>query len=500
MPFAGANLGTLIRQKRAVSILVAAFTISGLACRPAEGPEPSNILLITIDTLRADHLSSYGYARATSPTLDRLASEGIRFETASVQWPKTGPSIASMMTATYPKDNGIVRRVGTHLPPEFRLLAEELRHLGYQTAAVVANATLGRAFRFDQGFDHFVEMWKLADPDRGGENTHAGVVRAEAIELARTFERDRPFFLWLHFIDPHTPYAPPEGWRDAFQDDGLFPDRSKLEIPVDEENRRSQLGALGAARLLEDRRDLGFYLARYDAEIRYVDAQVGLLLDELGEMGLLRRTLTAVTSDHGEALGEHRYFFGHGRLGLENGLHVPLIFHYPGVLTPRVEKRVTEVLDLAPTLLEFAGAELHEGQWMQGRSLASGLRSGSFDDRGEPRYAFSEAGVEKRGSWQKIVRGRRFKLIHAPSEDTQEWLGGRGNEFVLYDLESDPAEEVDVSERFGERADVLRRALARWYRAESFEVRVDSGDGDASEVAPMDDQTRKQLEALGYLH
>ena len=135
---------------------------------PKGTQRPPNILLVTVDTLRADHLSAWGYERATSPSIDRLASEGVRFDLAQTQWPKTGPSFTSIFTSTYPKDNGIVRQIGIPVPCSFTLLAEALQRAGYGTHAVVANGAVGREFYFDQGFETFLESWKRSSKATGG--------------------------------------------------------------------------------------------------------------------------------------------------------------------------------------------------------------------------------------------------------------------------------------------------------------------------------------------
>ena len=177
-------------------------------------PAGSNILLITIDTLRADHLGSYGYPRDTSPVLDRLAAEGVRFDQPAVQWPKTGPSFASIFTATYSKDNEIVRKVGIPLPFEFRMLAEELQAQGYQTRAVVANGAVAKDFHFDQGFDTFIETWKLEEKEPGMDLNGAEAVTDLARSLASGLDPDKPYFLWVHYLDPHFPYTPPADYAD----------------------------------------------------------------------------------------------------------------------------------------------------------------------------------------------------------------------------------------------------------------------------------------------
>ena len=469
-----------------------------LVCFPACGPSPSelprpNILLITVDTLRADHLSSYGYVRPTSPVIDALAAEGVRFANASVQWPKTGPSFASMFTATYPKDNGIVRKVGIPLPGSFRMLAEVLREAGYGTHAVVANGAVGSEFGFAQGFDTYVESWKSESPIPGIENTAAAAVNALVEAVVSGLDRERPYFLWVHYVDPHTPYTPPGEWSDRFQADAHYSDEPR--IPIDYDKHRQQMTGIGASQVLDGRDELGFYVARYDAEIAYADEQIGALRAFLAEQGLLDNTLTAFTSDHGESLGEHQYYFDHGRFGFQTTVHVPFFVHFPGVVEPRVDAEPVELIHLAPTLLEAAGVELDEGAWMQGRSLWPRLR-GEEAPASLP-YAFTEAGWGENRQWIRSVRDRRFKLTHARSRGDQRWIGGPGTAWTLYDLENDPGETQNVAEAFPRDFRRLRRELRRWWNQPSFAVEVDAGS--AAPAREMDAETRRQLEALGYL-
>jgi arylsulfatase A-like enzyme len=294
-------------------VLVAALACGPRSATPRSRPLPverSNILLITIDTLRADHLSSYGYPRSTSPVLDRVAGEGIRYDQAIVQWPKTGPSFASLFTATYGKDNGMVRQVGVPLSCRFRMLAEVLAEQGYGTHAVVANGALAREFHFDQGFETYVETWKLpVEEDR--DPNGATAVTNLAIGVLDRIDRSRPFFLWVHYLDPHFPYAAPLPWRDRFQGDAHYDESTKVHVFADKPT--NQMYGIGRDQVLDGRDDLAFYVARYDAEIAYADEQIGRLLQEVAVRGLDRATLTVVTSDHGESLAEHHYHFDHGR-------------------------------------------------------------------------------------------------------------------------------------------------------------------------------------------
>ena len=467
-------------------------------------PARPDLLLITIDTLRADHLSAWGYERETSPNLDRLAAEGVQFEEAQVQWPKTGPSFTSMMTATYPKDNGIVRHVGIPVPCAFRMLAEELSALGYQTRAVVANGAVGREFFFDQGFDDYVETWKVEEEYEGRnwrnrrkrDPNRAERVTDLALLSARQLDRERPYFLWVHYLDPHAPYSPPGDFADLFQGDEYFDPSQRIEI--DPTKARREIGAIGKKDVVDHEDRLAFYVARYDAEIRYTDAEVERLLEGLRAEGLADNRVTVVTADHGESLGEHNYYFSHGRLPFQTCLRVPLLFHWPGVLEARRDAAPVELIDLAPTLLALAGKELPGGRWAQGASLVPRLRAGGDRDAPEePHLSFSEAGYGQNRRWLHVVRDERFKLVYAPLDRDQIWIGGVGKEFVLFDLEEDPGETRDVAAEHPKVFDRLKRALWSWYRAPAFPVATEEATCGDDRV--IDQETEKQLRALGYL-
>lgn len=499
-----------IRASTTVALVLPFLACGGTgAPSPSESPNTSedtlpsrpDLLLITIDTLRADHLSSWGYSRETSPVIDRLAREGVRFDQAQAQWPKTGPSFASMMTATYPKDNGIVRHVGVPVPCEFRMLAEELSALGYQTRAVVANGAVGSEFYFDQGFDEYVETWKHEESREGlnwREKRRRDPNRAErvtdlALETARRFDRTRPYFLWVHYLDPHAPYSPPGEHATAFQDDEFFDPSRRIEI--DRKKPRREIGAIGVKDVVDREDRLAFYVARYDAEIRYTDEQIGRLLAGLEESGLDRNRVTVLTADHGESLGEHNYYFSHGRLPFQTCLRVPLLFYWPEALAPGDDVAPVELTDLAPTLLALAGKELPDGAWAQGVSLVPRLLAPADNDR--LRLAFSEAGYGQDRRWLHVVRDARFKLVYAPLERDQIWVGGVGREFVLFDLVEDPGETRDVAARHPEEVDRLKRELWRWYRAPTFPVASETSTcGDERAMAA---ETEKLLRSLGYL-
>ena len=465
-----------------------------VACQQAEPRRPSNILLVTIDTLRADHLSAYGYQRQTSPIIDGLAAEGVRFEVPIVQWPKTGPSFASMFTSSYPKDNGIIRKIGTRLPDQFLMLAEILKEQGYVNRAVVANGAVASEFNFHQGFSTYIESWKLNPPEPGIDPTGAGMINQLVETVMEDHDPEQPFFLWVHYLDPHSPYQAPEPWTNKFVDDEHADPTEKVDIDLSRPRR--QMTGIGREQVLDERDDLAFYEARYDSEIAYVDAKLGELLEFLDGRGLMDDTLTVITSDHGESLGEHQYYFDHGRFSFQTCLRVPLIFHQPGVLEPRVDGAPVELLQLAPTLLEAAGVELVDGQWMQGRSLWPRLT-------GEPslqetRYAFSEAGYAVKPLWQRAVTDGRYKMIYAQDWGEQRWIAGMRQPFALYDLQTDPGETVNLIGQDHEAERRLKTALHKLWSEPPFEVRVQEG-ATTEEHQEMDEETRRQLKALGYI-
>jgi arylsulfatase A-like enzyme len=499
---------------RNASFLLLGALLAAVACRPAPpdpetGPEPlparSNVVLITVDTLRADHLSSYGYQRKTSPHIDELAASGVRFDQASSQWPKTTPSFASLMTSTYPKDNGNVRKVGIPLSCRMETVAEVLQRQGYGTHAVVANAAVGSELNFDQGFDTFVETWKLAHNGQAVDPNRAeAVTRIAAAELDR-FDRRRPFFLWVHYLDPHWPYSPPPEWGQRFVKDRFYD--PGVRIPIARGKKVQEMMGIGEGQVDAGHDELGYYVARYDDEIAYTDEQIGKLLAALRAKGLLGKTLIVVTADHGESLGEHHYFFDHGRFGYQTCLRVPLIVSYPGVLAPRVDPDAAELIDLAPTLIEATGVPLVGGSWMQGRSLTPRLRgepllrSATPEPLNHPGYAFSEAGYEQDNQWEKIVRDERFKLIYAQRLADQRWLAGGGDNvrFVLYDLLHDPGESENVASRFPQDLDRLKRVLWNWMQAPHFEALTEPPSEDCKEQRPLDPKSEQLLRSLGYL-
>lgn len=352
-----------------------------------------NLILITIDTLRADRVGVYGARDVETPALDRLASEGVRFEAAYVTVPLTLPSHVSMLTGQLPVSHSVRGNDALRVPEQAPLVASMLQAAGYETAAFVSSAVLSRASGLDRGFDVYDDR-----VDATGERP-AVAVAAEVVKWLAT-ERDKPFFLWVHFYDAHLPYAPPEPYRTRY-----------AQRP-------------------------------YDGEVAYVDSAIQTILDDLRRQGLLDDTAVIAASDHGEALGEHGES-SHGALLYEATIRVPLILRLPGRPGSRgvVAHEVTSAR-IAATLLDLAGLPRSAGMPDTLWSRSGGFPADDAESAiSETLYLRSLLG------WSPLysVREGRFKLIEAPRPE-------------LYDLVDDPAETADLS---GLRPDVTKRLRER---------------------------------------
>jgi arylsulfatase A-like enzyme len=429
-----------------------------------EPDKAPHIFLIVFDTLCADHLSLNGYARETSPTLDRFARTASHFRDAVSVIPKTCPSMATMLSGLHPAEHG-VRSNLDFLPDTAPWLPEILQERGYRTVALVSNPVLQRLRGFDRGFDLYRNL-----PSAGGVEA---VNRAFDALPEDDFEQ--PTFVWLHYIDPHGPYDPPAGYASMFKGDELS--RSDARVPLDYDalpgyHPSKILGALPKYQRQGDDARVASYIRRYDAEIRYVDAALSRLLQQLDARGLLETSVVVLTSDHGESLGEHDYFFEHGWYAYDASLRIPLLVHTPEMRDAEERTELVSNLDLFPTLLGLAGIE---NRWDgQGRDLLAPL----------PRD--HAVVVENSGGYPESYVGLRT--------GDRKYLRERntGRE-ALYHLDADPgessnriADDPEGAERARERT---RKALARMRPKLEAPKRPRRG-------TP---EFRKELESLGYL-
>jgi len=407
----------------------------------ARGP---NIVLVTIDTLRADRLGSYGSSRGLTPNLDALAAEAVRFRSAASTVPFTLPAHSSLMTGTYPPFHGVRENVGYTLDDRLPTLAGSLAAGGWATGGFVSAFVLDSRWGIARGFDTYFDDFD-SEESRGGNLAAVQRPGAETIAAALGWLDERPagpeakpVFLWLHLFEPHDPYTPPEPYLSR------HPGRP------------------------------------YDGEVAWADELFGRFRDGLEERGLLDRSLVVVTGDHGEGLGQHGEGF-HGFFIYDSTVHVPLLVRSPGgVGAGEVVEAPVSHVDVLPTLLDLAGRPLPESA--QGRSLAPFLLG---EEAGETEtgavYTESMYPLLHYG-WAPLrsLRAGSYKLIDAPRPE-------------LYDLAADPEETTDIIRR--------ERAVARELkeRLDALTARIESGAEEPGRPADIDEETLAQLEALGYL-
>jgi arylsulfatase len=419
------------------------FVALGLAtCARAPEPRARRVILVTCDTLRADHLGCYGYDLPTSPAVDRFAKDATLYENAWSTTSVTAPAIASLMTGLLPDELGVAGGNAYLLPASFETLAETLAKSGVRTSAVVSNWVLRRPAPpnaeagIPQGFEHYDDTMTHKEElrpvfERGGEDTTDAAIAWLSTAAA---SKDAPFFLWVHFQDPHGPYTPAPGLAERF---ARPVDPAEEQLPVADVARVR--GAIPAYQKFGDERKPSSYRARYDGEIAGFDAAFGRLMTWLEQHGLLDDALVVFTADHGESLGERDFWFCH-----EQNLHVeesriPMIVRFPG--GARGERRTDAVglLDLHPTVLEALGIAPMK---LHGSSLfdASGARA----DRVLPQTlrAFGDA------QRSTALVARNLHLVVDPGEPPH-----------LYDLAKDPHEENDLAAKEpAELAAFLERA------------------------------------------
>jgi arylsulfatase len=317
-----------------------------LGCGPATEARP-NVLLITIDTLRADHLGAYGFRFDVSPAIDALADESVVFERAIAASGKTAPSHAAIMTSGYTREHSIGHGNGTSKLSDRVTLAETFHEAGYATAAFVSNILLTRRIGFDRGFEVFDD--ELGTPEANRPQVFerlAPDTTARAIEwlIARD---ERPFFLWVHYQDPHGPYTPPAEAADRFD---IPAAEGEAELPIRAGNNES--GGIPPYQALPGLNRVSEYRGRYAGEIFFADEWIGKLLARADDAA--RETIVLLTADHGESFGEYGHYFKHTHTTTPDVAHVPLILRAPDLAPGRRNDLVSHV-DIAPTLLELAG-------------------------------------------------------------------------------------------------------------------------------------------------
>jgi arylsulfatase A-like enzyme/Flp pilus assembly protein TadD len=412
----------------AVALLVALTSLHAQPTRP-------NLLLITLDTVRADHLGAYGYRGTATPALDRLAREGVRFADATTPSPLTGPAHAAILTGVYPARYSVRDNATTPVPEQAVTLAELLRTAGYRTGGFIGAFVLGREYGFAQGFDEFDARFSGFDPSMKLQAQRRGgaVVDAASAWISRQ-TGDQPFFAWVHLYDAHAPYAAPPPFAATYR------------------------------------------TRPYDGEIAYVDACVARLVSLLERQGRLDRTLVVAIADHGEGLGDH----GEGEHGLflyEPVLRVPWIARLPGrAFAGAVVAEQVRSVDVLPTIADLLGVPLVER--VDGESLVGVMKGGA---RRDPPAAYAETFYPRlHYGWSELraIRADGWKYIDAPRAE-------------LYNMTADAAETRNQLD--------ARGPLAAGLLAELQRVAGDLGSLGAITVPQPDTETLARLRSLGYI-
>ena len=352
-----------LRRARVALALALALALS-LALLGCGAPEPPLLVLISADTLRADHLGAYGSERGLTPNLDALARESLVFEIALAPTAYTLPSLSALMTGRYPEEIGTLTN-WAKLPEGTLTLASVLRLYNWRTGAVVSNYVLRKKTGIDAGFDVFDDAFPQREairelPERVADDCTDAALRVldelQALGGAGTF-------LWVHYQDSHGPYTPPAGLRERYLAEERARSDGGRDLPVG--NFRG-IGAIPDYQYLEGQREVAFYRAGYAGEVRFLDEQIGRLLEGLAERGLRKGSAIVFTADHGEGLGEDDYWFAHGEHLTAPSVQVPLFVRVPGA-APARRGDPASLVDLFPTLLGVAGVTPPPGQ--RGRDL-----------------------------------------------------------------------------------------------------------------------------------
>lgn len=413
-----------------------------------------NIVFLMLDTTRASHLGFYGYERPTSPFLDSLAKENLAFSYALTSSPWTPPAVASMMSGLYVSSHGLMppdsreqAAKSTKLNPDLYLLPEVLKDAGYQTAAVSPNPWINATFGFDQGYDKFIYMARAP----------ADQISAAGKDLIKEFkETGKPFFLYLHYLDPHQPYDPPAEYRNIYQPLSYAEEYSKKSLK---------------------RIDL------YDGEIKYLDDQLKELFDYFKSEGLYEDLMVIIVGDHGEQFKEHGNY-GHGNQLFNEEVHIPLIIKTGSNPVRKTIDYTVSVVDIYPTVLDVLG--VRPSDKLPGVSLLNeknlGSRSGVISEIF--RKYVQKAFIDYQG--RKIIVGRKDPKLALTPDNLNEYFIG------VYDRNTDYKEkaslkDTDLKDELGEE---LKNSLLE---IEKYKRDHSAGNAEISE------ETLRQLESLGYL-
>ena len=443
------------RRAPLLALGLALLVSAGSASATLRSAARPHVLLLSVDTLRADALHAYGFEHAVTPSIDRIAEQGVLFEDALTTIGKTAPAFASLFTSMSPPSHG-ARRNGIALRPDVPTLAETLKASGYSTAAFISNWTLRTGLaEVHRGFDVYNEEFDGKRNLFGARERSADAVIDATVEHLRRQPAQQPNLLWVHFSEPHTPYE----------------EHDEVDVPQPP---------------TQDREGNWQKRWRYAEEVAYTDTRVARLLRELDAHIDLDQTIIVFVADHGESLGEHSYW-GHGKNTHWPNLRIPLIFQGPGIPKNLRSTSPAMITDIFPTLLDLLEIDPPDGANFEGRSLVTAWKSPSSE---EPPLRFTVG--DRHTAWGSRTRKNYEspKEISLQSQALKVVFDFGSRSTVYYDLVADPLENRPLTAPPSETKPPWRRRLANWYRDLP---KYESKTGEISE------EDRRQLESLGYV-
>jgi arylsulfatase A-like enzyme len=463
-------------------VFTAVFLSVLIAFLIKEDPRP-NIILISIDTLRADHLGCYGYERPTSPMIDRFAKQAVKFNSTYSQSSWTLPSHMSIMTSQYPHIHKI--ETGRHsLADSKTTIAEVLSKAGYKTQAFISWVYVSKKYGFDHGFDQFVEL--LPPAHRVDSSTHWSIKAQSVTDNALSWlnkEHTEPFFLFLHYFDPHIDYEPPAPY------DTMFDQSYKGNAKGTFEWLHTYISGVHKEPKQIGKRDLQYITALYDGEIRYTDKHIGRLLEGIDNSLGLKNCLVILTSDHGEELNDHGSMEGHQWTLYQEVIHVPLLIRFPSKRHASMAvSSPVELIDIAPTILDYLQIPLPED--FQGKSLMGLMENPEIYTSDRPVFAETKRHTIK----QSIIR-HPYKLIHtSPLTKGKNGMPVPEN-FEFYDIQKDPREQNNILTKSPLVATELAVELRSWMTSSP---RLPNDQSKPAEVQ-LSPKEIERLRSVGYV-
>jgi len=450
-----------------------------------------NIILLIVDALRPDHLSFNGYSRNTSPKIDELAKESIFFPNSYATLPNTNPSVTSMLTGTYPHNNGVRMLFNNKLKATIPTLQEILQNRGYRTAFMIC----GHADKFglERGFDEFDNIkWKIEDKIKRSQykifhpTSYLGVTQQytdRAIKWIKKNSKNK-FFLCLHYMDMHWPYDIPKPY-DHFFDREYKGQHLFKSLMEDSKITRADL-IFGNKKLPEE--EIKHAIAHYDGGLRYIDSNIGRLLDSLKQDGIYNDTLVILSSDHGESFGEHGYYFQHGENTYEQGIKTTLLFKIPKKQCKKIDSRVQNT-DIFPTVLDLLNIPIIDK--IDGVSLLPLIEREKDHVRD---FVFTES-IENhwktkknifidgiKGKWRTMIVND-WKIIYIPHPENDI--------FELYNLKEDLDEHDNLIDKEKDIALKMKKRILGFMENQSSDGKSDESD--------LTEKSRKLLKKLGYI-